>query len=839
MSKADDDHETDGRPEPPIFERLDVGKSRGRSYYKCDDENNPFKVDTYGTHLSEDPTLGLPFENEDELDNTTSERFEDFSALFQQGMEDFPEDWYSMFHEVMHGQRTKESNADAEDRQQQLTEKFKGDMTRFAFKLASTPPDMFGDIYSAKSNAIKQADISHPWLAANRLLGSLWRDLQISTTVEEDEEAANKLRAQLLKAAKENQNNADGNGGKLHPGANPDEEKKQDDDDKTSPKDQSEAEKKDDDDELGLNRNLDDEDDGTDPPKPPDAEEDTRLQEEVLDVVTAETDAQKEAGLSVAARTDYLLSSFENATGFMKRMNACELWSITKGVDLLDLMIPWSTEELKAWNYQDGLPPVPPLDRSKTDNPDTAKLKALRDIRDRTRCHVLPSMQIAASFTPRCTYPHFLKLLCDGRQMYSDFAHLYPLLNKEAIRLFLCREFEKVESTKIAKVWKIHNDKMFNRLRSAASRKKKQTADAEAKANAEETEKIEQQREALANELEALKAKNDQNKEEIGRTRSGRKRTTEEIELSKQIQELNTEKKKKRQCVLANNKEAKAAQEEAETAAKLFAEQEALEQQALAECTKKTKKKKKMGTFTLIDLTGIDDDVKAPARDQTKKNKTAYVPPLLPWLKEARHLSTLWFQLHFYLDECALREEVNINYEKEEDAERVRSERENATAACIEKAVNKLLNKKKKITPEVMKSLLRKYTSEDETSKEELMLNPFVRRAILRLGLVDVQEFCDEGALHPKLTSAKAKNIASSLQSWMPQVSERHILYRVLRIVEHLSKKKDTLASLKTLIKKDSFNCQEKDRIVKMVDVITKNNGVEKKKFHKKKASAA
>jgi len=791
-------------------------------------------MDTYGTYLSEDPTLGLPFANEDELDNATSERFEEFSMLFQQGMEDYPEDWHSMFHEVMHGQRTKESDDDSDDRQQYLTEKFKGDMTRFAFKLASTPPDIFGDTYNAKSNVVKQADISHPWLAANRLLGNLWRDLNIYSTIDEDEAAANKLRAQLLKAAKENHNNADGNGGELHPGANPDEEKKQDDDDETLPKDPNQNN-------ADGNGGLDGESNGSEPPdrEPPDAEEDTRLQEEVLEVVTAETDAQKEAGLSVAARTDYLLSSFENATGFMKRMNACELWSITKGVGLLDLMIPWSTEELKAWNHQDGLPTVPPLDRSKTDNPDAAKLKALWDIRDRTRCHVLPSMQIAASFTPRCTYPHFLKLLCDGRQMYSDFAHLYPLLNKEAIRMFLCREFEQVESTKIAKVWKLHNDKMFNRLRSAASRKKKQAADAEAKANAEETEKIEQQREALAKELEELKEKNDQNTEGIGRTRSGRKRTTKEIEISKQIQELNTERKKKRQCVLANNKKAKAAQDEAEAAAKLFAEQEALEKQALAECTKKTKKKKKMGTFTLIDLTGDDDDVKAPARDQTKKNKTAYVPPPLPWIKEARHLSTLWFQLHFYLDECALREEVDINYEKEVDAERVRSERETATAVCIEKAVNKLLDKKKKITPEAMKSLLRKYTIEDETYKEELMLNPFVRRAILRLGLVDVQEFCDEGALHPKLTSAKAKNIATSLQSWMPQGSERHILYRVLRIVEHLSKKKNTLASLKTLIKKDTFNCQEKDLIVKMVDVITKNNGVEKKKFHKKKKASA
>jgi len=90
-----------------------------------------------------------------------------------------------------------------------------------------------------------------------------------------------------------------------------------------------------------------------------------QLQGEVLAVVTAETDAQKEAGLSVAARTDCLLSSFENATGFMKRMNACELWSITKGVDLLDLVIPWSREETKAWNYQDGLPAVPPWTEAK------------------------------------------------------------------------------------------------------------------------------------------------------------------------------------------------------------------------------------------------------------------------------------------------------------------------------------------------------------------------------------------------------------------------------------------------------------------------------------------
>ena len=81
-----------------------------------------------------------------------------------------------------------------------ITEKFKGDMIRFAFKPASTPPDVFGDMCNTKSNAMKQADVSHPWLAANRLLGHLWHELNSCSAVEKDEEAANKLRAQLLKA---------------------------------------------------------------------------------------------------------------------------------------------------------------------------------------------------------------------------------------------------------------------------------------------------------------------------------------------------------------------------------------------------------------------------------------------------------------------------------------------------------------------------------------------------------------------------------------------------------------------------------------------------------------
>jgi len=85
MSRADDDHETDVQPEPPSFVCLDVGKSHGGSCYKCDDENNPFKMDTHGTCLSEDPALlGQPLGNEDELEHAASERHEDFSLLFQQ-----------------------------------------------------------------------------------------------------------------------------------------------------------------------------------------------------------------------------------------------------------------------------------------------------------------------------------------------------------------------------------------------------------------------------------------------------------------------------------------------------------------------------------------------------------------------------------------------------------------------------------------------------------------------------------------------------------------------------------------------------------------------------------
>ena len=116
--------------------------------------------------------------------------------------------------------------------------------------------------------------------------------------------------------------------------------------------------------------------------------------------------------------------------------------------------------------------------------------------------------------------------------------------------------------------------------------------------------------------------------------------------------------------------------------------------------------------------------------------------------------------------------------------------------------------------------------------KEEVYITYFVRKSFIRLALLDVKEFVCEGSTQPMVTKVQARNITHSLKSWMLEKSDRKMLYEILRVIELLHKEKMT-GAFKKLIRSDKFYNGDKESVAKMVDLLTKKDGIERKKNKK------
>ena len=554
--------------------------------------------------------------------------------------------------------------------------------------------------------------------------------------------------------------------------------------------------------------------------------------------VTSDYDTQHSAGISTASRTDFLLASFETTTGFMKAMNALELWSIVRKVDVISLVVPWSQDQLKQWSIVDtkGFPLVDDLTpATKTKENDTGRLKALWDNRHKTRCLLDPQLREAAAKAPRCTYKHFLTILNEGRQLYSDFAHALPLLSKHLLKNMMVKEFSSCTGGKdFHEKWDKFKARETNRLRSAASRKKKEKVQEEAKEVEEEAEELQESITDLEKQLEESLAANPGNV--VAKTRRGKQSyTPEQADLVKKIKALKNKTSKKRKCTEKKAEEAAALAKEEKDAAD--AAQELEDEDEDEPSSKKRKKNKPI--CTLIDLTfDLEDGVAAaaPVRDTERANTTAYRSPVKSWQQEACHIATLLMQCRLFVNLVVVRDLMEIDLEEIQDANELTfSEMMNAQSETVAKTLEKKAKKNEVFTADSVKEIFAKYASNGEDYKEERMLTFFVRRAFVRLALVNVEEFCKGTSKQPLMGKAQAKNIVCSLKSWMPDYTDRKLLYSMLQTVEYLQQR-GTVAQFKKLVKGPHFNCLEKDTVARMIDLITKKGGIERKSYHTKQA---
>ena len=349
-------------------------------------------------------------------------------GLYDDGKPAFvPADWHSLFHELFFGSRLKIDEHDVEDREKYLhdspevTDMF----MEYACRLCQTDVATFQSEYQIEEKELVNSEHGVAWLAANRLLGSLWIPPGPPREEEDDNGNGNANGSAGDKngaGGEEDENGAGGNGNG----------------DKTEDENRGNAvevtdERKE---ELcgtmqrflkalrfncGVARAIE-----------------TRKVLAIADN-TSDGDLQHTNGIAAAARTDYLLASFETSTAFIKCMNAIELWSIVRNTPIVDLAVPWTQEMLKEWDITitKGFPVIKKLTAAtKTNNNDTGKLKILWDSRSRLKSRVLvdPDLRQAAAKAPRCTYKHFLTILNDGRQLHSDFAHAHPLLSKPLLK---------------------------------------------------------------------------------------------------------------------------------------------------------------------------------------------------------------------------------------------------------------------------------------------------------------------------------------------------------------------------------------------------------------------
>jgi len=111
-----------------------------------------------------------------------------------------------------------------------------------------------------------------------------------------------------------------------------------------------------------------------------------KFKNQVLKVLSPPDD--NAPGFSLRPKTEHLLSSFETATGFMKRMNAIESWGIVGQRDPLEL-----------GNHTSGPPKIEPLDNSKVANEDTGLLRGLW-YQQNICCMTDPAVREAATNAP-------------------------------------------------------------------------------------------------------------------------------------------------------------------------------------------------------------------------------------------------------------------------------------------------------------------------------------------------------------------------------------------------------------------------------------------------------
>ena len=733
-----------------------------------------------------------------------------------------PADWHSLFHElIVGGGRLKVDEHDIEDRQKHLEDSPEDvdEFMAYAFRLCQTDVGVFQSEHDADEAEIAHSAHAIAWLAANRLLGSLWQP-----------------------PGEEESDNPTVNGG------NPDEENG------NSNLNENDGNPGEENGNSSLNKN------GGNP------DNDNELSEEGMEQVnkcmtrflrmcllkfriqrrittkhvlatacnTDDYDVQHSKGISTASRTDYLLASFEVSTGFMKCMNAIELWSIVRKKSILELAIPWTQEELKAWDITatKGFPTVEKLTAAtKTKDNDTGKLKAIWDNRHKTRFLLDPDLRAAASNAPRCQHKHFLVVLNEGRQLHSDFAHAYPLLSKQLLKNLMIKEFESDGGADFKKKWESFKARIINSLRSAATQKKQSAAAEEAKRIADEAAELKQQQDELDAQLKAVEQANT----DVCTTRQGtRKRSQEELALIKEKSNIEKQVNKR----LRSSKEVSKTAEQAEAEAQEI-EREAEAAAAAEEKNAKKAKQKKKPMISLIDLTEDSDEEQPvpPARDTAKKNATNYIAPNKGFQRKASHIANLLISLRLFVGELAIQEEIKIDFGE------LKVEEEKAMAAAVVASseaaltqINKAISGGKELTAGTMQTILRNFATEG--LQEEGYVNCFVRRAFVRLGMLNVTEFCKPGSQQPLLSKVLPRNIVSSLKSWMGEYSDRKMLYSMIRIIEQLQTKKH-LGVLKKHIKSNAFNCSEKNTVASIVDLITKKDGVEKRAYHNKKAKAA
>jgi hypothetical protein len=248
---------------------------------------------------------------------------------------------------------------------------------------------------------------------------------------------------------------------------------------------------------------------------------------------------------------------------------------------------------------------------------------------------------------------------------------------------------------------------------------------------------------------------------------------------------------------------AKAAKDAADAAAEL--------NKPASEPPKKKAKKQDKSPISLLNLTG--DDSKAPTRLAGPKNKTVYNAPGMKWHQLACHQHTLWDHCRGILKESCLAGDLYVDWDairKADDEALVKKHKEDAMSAF--KKVEKL-KEQGQFTADEMLNIMQQCGDH-----EEIYISSFVKKAIIRLGMIDLSEFTKDG----KVDNSKIKlhHICSSLKAWLIESTERKQFYLILKAVEQLHHSKQ-LSTLKKLVN-IKFAPHERVEMVAMLQAVTK-----------------
>ena len=230
----------------------------------------------------------------------------------------------------------------------------------------------------------------------------------------------------------------------------------------------------------------------------------------------------------------------------------------------------------------------------------------------------------------------------------------------------------------------------------------------------------------------------------------------------------------------------------------------------------RSKKKAKMHHTSLVELARSGAaDAAPPAR---RGARLAYDEPCERWKDSAITMASMLAIIH-----DVIKSECQCMTLSQSDLEAIKNKQTNALKlADFQVFVKEVrdFKKKNKREPNAQEMAGIIEGGNSHSSLDKLLGDKFVRKAIIKLEMLDLSEFVDMETGDTLMTKIKVKNLRPSLLSWLTLTETAELCWH-LKCIEHVKTHKK-VRELKVLIRQ-KFGTGFKDEMLSLLDAIVKN----------------